>query len=300
LKKAPKIILPLILIGMIFSAPNVHAAYNVTVGSTFNYDVNASNTDITFGVNEVHEEGYTLEGQDFGIDTEVMLNVTLVIPTGLTYNISSGEYSELGQSTILDMLIFMLYMVYPIVVLEEVTLNTWNQNDMEDLHLGILMIPFVSITSTTWTEWIDIVDDINENGTLISDPYDGLELQAKYTNATDDFIVELNIRGDLSGDITSGTALATVDVGIDHKFLFAYTKTSGVMQGMKMEGDINGISNGTLLDIGYSYDTEKVGYDLPDYDLDRATWPFPGFGFWLTIGTISSLVVLVPIIRKRK
>jgi hypothetical protein len=229
-----------------------------------------------------------------------MVNVTIATPIALTYNISSGEYSETGESTILDILIFMIYMVYPIAVLEEVTLNTWNQSEMEALHLGILMIPFVSITTTTWTEWVDIVDDINENGTLVSDPYDGLEIQAKYTNATDDFIVELNIRGDLSGDITSGVALATVDVSIDHKFLFAYAKTSGVMQGMKMEGEIDGISNGTLLDIGYSYNTEQVGYDLPDYDLDRATWPFPGFGFWLAMGSITSLVVLVPIFRKRK
>ena len=192
-------------------------------------------------------------------------------------------------------------MVYPLGILEGVTLNDWNQSEMEDLHLGILMVPFLSVVSSTWSDWIDIVNEVNENGTLASETYgEGLALKAKYTNNTDDFIVEFNMRGDLSENITSVDASAIVDVSINHKLLFAYTKTSGVMLGIKMEGEISGFSDGTLLDIGYSYSTEQVGYDLPAYDLDRATWPLPGFEFWFTISTIGLIAIFIPIIKKRR
>lgn len=301
MKKALKIILPLILIGMIFSIQKVQAAYNITVGSIYDYNVNASNTDVTLGINEAHKVGFTLEGQDFGINTAVSLNVTTVLPILVLYNITVGDYSEEETAIIFDPLILLSMMVYPLGILEGVTLNDWNQSEMEDLHLGILMVPFLSVVSSTWSDWIDIVNEVNENGTLASETYgEGLALKAKYTNNTDDFIVEFNMRGDLSENITSVDASAIVDVSINHKLLFAYTKTSGVMLGIKMEGEISGFSDGTLLDIGYSYSTEQVGYDLPAYDLDRATWPLPGFEFWFTISTIGLIAIFIPIIKKRR
>ncbi|NHJ39996.1 MAG: hypothetical protein FK731_08185 [Asgard group archaeon] len=301
MKKALKIILPLLMIGMILSIQEMQAAYNISVGSIYNYNVNASSTDIKLGINEANIEGFTLDGQDFGINTEISLNVTSVLPTAVLYNISVGEYSEEASSTILDPAILLSMMFFPIEILEEVTLNEWNQSDIEDLHLGVLMVPFLSVTSTTWSDWIDIVNEINVNGTLESETFgEGLTLKAKYTNTTDNFIVEFNMRGDLSENITSIDASAIVDVSINHKYLFAYTKASGVMLGIKMEGEISGFSDGTLLEIGYSYNTEKVDYDLPEFELDRATWPFPGLGFWLTLSSIGFIAILIHITKKRK
>jgi hypothetical protein len=182
-----------------------------------------------------------------------------------------------------------------------VALDTWNQVEVEDLHLGIMMLPFLYVEATTWTDWIDVVEGIAENNTLLGDTFnEGLTVRAKYTNTTDDFLVELYYRGDFIETMSGTDVISIVDVDIEHKLLFGYTRATGVMVGMKMEGSIDGQANGTLLNCEYTYDTEKQDYNLPDYDLDKATWPLPGLEFGIVFGVISSTAIIALVTRRKK
>ncbi len=70
------------------------------------------------------------------------------------------------------------------------------------------------------------------------------------------------------------------------------------MLGIRMEGTISGTTNGTLLNIEYSYHTEKQGYNLPNYQLDKATWPLAGYTIAITFATITFIVATIVVHKK--
>ncbi|NHJ49176.1 MAG: hypothetical protein FK733_15415 [Asgard group archaeon] len=300
MKKSLKIILPLLMLGLIFSAQNIRAAYTLSPG-IYNYDINESGLVITSGVNTVDVVGFYVSGDSYPDHTPITLNVTTVGASSVEYNLTATGIPENHTTIPSDVSYLYDLMVHPFTLLGGVALNTWNQSEMEALHLGILMLPFIYVEATTWSDWIDVVDGISENNTLLGETFnEGLEVRTKYTNATDDFFVELYYRGDFAETITGTDVMSIVDVKIEHKLLFGYTKATGVMLGMKMEGSIEGLANGTTLDCTYIYNTEKLDYNLPDYDLDKATWPLPGLEIGIGLGVISSIALATIIIRRKK
>ncbi|HUT79615.1 MAG TPA: choice-of-anchor S family protein [Candidatus Bathyarchaeia archaeon] len=302
MKKAIKLILPLFLIGLIFTTQTIQGEYLVTVDSTFTYDVVASDYNVTFGVNSAEVSGYEIDGHYFDDGTQVILNVTEIDSLGITFNMSAGGYTEeFYDTTIATILEYSLLMLYPIIAIEQIAFEEWNQNDVEDNHLGVLMLPFISVNESTWNDLIQIADNIHTNGdfsyaTLVS----GITMDATYTNATDYFLFDFLLTANINETVDFMSKEAFLNTTINHKFQFAYSKDSGVMLGMRIKGSISGFSNGTIFDIDYNYHTEREGYDLPAFALGGPTWPFPGFEYLLAIGALTSIVVLIPIIRKRK
>ena len=111
------------------------------------------------------------------------------------------------------------------------------------------------------------------------------------------FIIE--IIGQLDEQYTSFTTNSLINVTIEHHYQFAFTKATGVMLGMRMEGSISGLANGTVVEIYYNYKTEQIGYDLLSYQLGGPTWPFPGFEYVLALSVVGTLAIPF-IIRRRK
>lgn len=302
MKKAVRIALPLLLIGMIIVTQNTNSTYLVTVGNTYVYDVVASSMSVTYGINSTDIQGYEIEGQYFNPGNSVTLNVTDVQPTDVTFNISAGAYSELGQSDLSDLSMLFLYMVSPIYYTQALSTMKWNATIIESLiHEEILMIPFLSVESDTWDDWIDVVNGINNNGTILGTTYsNGFAVSAAYYNITTDFVFEFMITGVIEEVYVTGTRSSILNMTIDHQYQFAYTKATGVMLGMRMEGSVSGTANGTIFNYNYDYHTEKQGYDLPSYQLGGPTWPFPGFEYLIALSVLGTLTTIMVLVRRRK
>jgi hypothetical protein len=299
LKKPLKIVLPLLLLGLIFSTQNIQAPYNVTLG-LYAYDVNDANVTLSFGVNTATVDGFAVAGQDHPSGTAITLNVTSVLADEVKYNITAGTDVE-SHTTIPGDASFLIDMIYyPINILTIITLNPWNQVAVESLFKEIIMLPFLSVNATTWTDWMHLINNMTAGTLPAGDIDDTINLRAKYVNGTSDFLVEVYYHGAFMENLTDVSVMSSIDVSLEHKYMFAYNKTTGIMYGMQMEGSIDGTANGTLISCNYVYNTEADGYDLPDFDLDKATWPFPGFRLGLAIGVLSSIVFVAVIIRKRK
>ncbi|MHA1586009.1 MAG: choice-of-anchor S family protein [Candidatus Heimdallarchaeota archaeon] len=302
MKKAVKIALPILLIGLILTTQTTKSTYQVSVGNTFVYDVIESSMSVTHGINSTDTQGFEIEGQYFNPGNSVTLNVTDVQPTDVTFNISAGAYSELRQSDLSDLSMLFLYMVSPIYYTEAISTMKWNSTIIESLiHEEILMIPFLSVVSDTWNDWIDVVTGINNNGTILGTTYaNGFAVSAAYYNTSIDFVFEFVITGVIDEVYVTGTSSSILNMTIDHQYQFAYTKATGVMLGMRMEGEVSGTANGTIIEYTYDYHTEKQGYDLPSYQLGGPTWPFPGFEYLIALGALGTLTTIMVIVRRRK
>ncbi|NHJ32833.1 MAG: hypothetical protein FK732_08215 [Asgard group archaeon] len=302
MKKAVKIALPLLLIAFIFSTQAIEGPYLVTLSEVYEYDVIESDLNVTFGTNTADLDGFEIDGQFFNPGTAVLLNISNVLADEITYYIQSGSYAEIRSTTPLDLLYMLLYMIYPIGIIHDVSVDTWNATELEEnYHLGIMMIPpFIQVETDTWEGWIETVEEINANKTIFAYTFtDALTVEAHYLNLTTDFVFELYMSGQLDEQYTSFLTTSTINVTIEHQFQFAYTKATGVMLGMRMEGTISGLANGTIVEMDYNYKTEQIGYDLPSYALGGPTWPFPGFEYLIAFSALT--VIVIPIlIRKRK
>lgn len=302
MKKAVKIALPMLLIGLILITQTTKGVYQVSIGNTYVYDVIESSMNVTFGINSTDNQGFEIDGQYFNPGNSVTLNVTDVQPTEVTYNISAGAYSEIDQSDLSDLSALFYYMIAPIFTVKIISTLQWNDTIIADtFHENILMKPFLSVEADTWDDWIDVVNGINNNGTILSETYsNGFAIEASYYNTTTDFVFEFLLTGVIDEVYVTGVKSSILNMTIDHQYQFAYTKATGVMLGMRMEGDVSGRANGTIFEYSYNYHTEQQGYDLPSYQLGGPTWPFPGFGYLIALGALGTLTTIMVLVRRRK
>ena len=300
MKKTVKFILPFLVVSLMLTSQIVKGDYEVSLGEIYVYDVNSSEQSITLGINSADSEGYNIAGNDFLPGTSVSLNITEVDPLGVDYNISAAGYSEVVTILVVDESQLLTSLIYPFLLIDYVTLASWNQATIEGYHKEILMIPFISFDNSTWENWMNMADEIHNN-TLFSETYEGtMTVDASCINTTDSFVFEFILRGDMDETVTTPGSYSVVNASLLHQFQFAYDKSSGVMQGMRMEGSVTGLANGTVLEISYNYHTELQGYNLPDLSLGGATWPFSGYEFLIAFGALSSITIAVLILVKRK
>ncbi|MCE7744680.1 MAG: hypothetical protein GPJ52_06045 [Candidatus Heimdallarchaeota archaeon] len=302
MKKAVKIALPILLIGLILTTQTTKSTYQVSVGNTFVYDVIESSMSVTHGINSTDNIGFEIDGQYFNPGNSVTLNVTDVQPAVVDYNMSAGAYTEEKYVSSTDNWTLNNYMVSPIQYAKTISTYTWNSTIIADVfHRNVLMIPFLFVEVNTWASWIDVVNGINNNGTILTQTYsNGYTIQAAYYNTTTDFVFEFLLTGVVDEVHVTGPLSSILNLTVDHQYQFAYTKATGVMLGMRMEGSVSGTANGTILEYTYDYHTEKQGYDLPSYQLGGPTWPFPGFVYLITLGALGTLTTIMVLVRRRK
>ncbi|MCF2144160.1 MAG: hypothetical protein K9W42_10700 [Candidatus Heimdallarchaeota archaeon] len=299
MKKSWKILLPVLTLGLLIGAKAVSADYTVKVGDIFYYDIIRSEQSISIGINSVSNDTFRLGGHYFPEGTTVTLNITEVDPLGVDYNMSADGYSTVKVILETDKTKLETYVLRPLTLLEEVCLTSWNQTTFNKKHLGALLLPFLKPDNATWETWKDYAYEIYNNGIFLTETFHGdLTVDATYTNTSDVFLFEFIMRGQLSDTLSASGVQAVVDVTITHKYQFAYEPATGIMLGIRMEGSISGTTNGTLLNIEYSYHTEKQGYNLPNYQLDKATWPLAGYTMGVAFVTITFIVATIVVLKK--
>ncbi|NHJ87339.1 MAG: hypothetical protein FK734_17880 [Asgard group archaeon] len=302
MKKAIKILLPLMIIGLLVTANSGLAeTYGVAIGNTYTYDVVASNVAITVGTESASASGYTLGSTHFDEGTSVTVNVTAVGTTDVDYDIISGAASESEVSSTLSLAFTTIFygVLFPLLFGIATTIEFNTTEASEDP--GILMIPFVSNETDTFDSYIDMANDIQAGPTTTGTELGNLVMNATYTDEPDEFFFEFYMGGNYIYNDTIGTDYIYSDMDIEHHYQFAYQKTTGVMLGIRVESEITGTNNGTAVDINVLQHTELDGYNLPNYAFHGGpTWPFPGFEVVIAITAIGSVALAAVLIRKRK
>jgi len=295
LKKTIKIVLPLLIVGLLLSVQFAQATYGVSVGDEFIYDCVSSELNVTLGTNSGGGTGYTVDGQHFAEGTSVTVNVTS-ISSSVYYDIIAGGYTEADSCSSFGFLLGAIFMiVWPMLIMTSYyDPADWNQTEADEAP-GMLLAPFIDNDTSLFDSFKDLADDVQSGSVVSTDTMGDVILNATYTDTATEFYFESYLGGTMNMN-DSGTII----VGdVEHHFQFAFTKATGVMLGMRIEGNIDGTSNGTILQMDYDMHTEQDGYNLPGYSFGGGwTWPFPAFGIIATFGALGTIAVLV--VRRRK
>ncbi|MEA2069791.1 MAG: choice-of-anchor S family protein [Asgard group archaeon] len=177
--------------------------------------------------------------------------------------------------------------------------------DLDDLKRGFTGIdyPIVSTDNTTW-EFYDNYDNpyylglveklFTENATVF--------LQAKYSNneSIDTAFYEWHSNGTYT-DTSKNTSIDFV-----HKFLIAYQYSTGLLLGLRLDMDIEGIREGEDIIIILQSEVLQPGFNLDDFTLptehvgldELLTGLFPGFSLFITSFTIGTLIILYKVKKK--
>jgi hypothetical protein len=240
-------------------------AYNVELNDGFDFEIlkceNTFYLDDAYG----YGQGFEIDGQHFDQGTTVNFNITGFPLFSVQYNISSGGYSEISSNNLFgDLIDHYVYLLYP-----QTFLNVYyNTSDWEDMDLvgdpGYEFIPFINNASFTWDSMVNLVVDANNQSYLSSWETALMSTNGTYTNTTSEFYLEFYLHGPLRQNVTDSGHIFLMELDVEHHYQFAYNKTDNSMLGFRLMGELDGDSNGTIMEISYDYHTELVGYDLPD------------------------------------
>ncbi|NHJ49175.1 MAG: hypothetical protein FK733_15410 [Asgard group archaeon] len=257
---------------------SAQGAVIVEVNEAYNFDVLKAMKSISIGENSANAVGFEIDGQHFGQGTSVNLNITnLGFLSSVSYNISTGGYSEINSINTLGFYFSILLQVYePFSIINDYSnVSEWDQAAADE-DPGILIYPFLNNDTSTWNYLLGYVDDAI-NGTLL-DSYPGtddVETNGSFTNTTTFFMCEIYYEGIYHHNVTEGSELILVHSNVKHNLQMAFNKTNGVMLGIRVKGTLSGVANETAIFIQYEQHTELEGYNLPNFEFGVDITPTP-------------------------
>jgi len=285
------------IIGLFLCPTFVQADYQVTVGQIFTYTVNdcymsmvlGSDSDSTTSFNiglATAPEGtsFTIEVTDVVADFEVFANITI---DSTVYPL---HYLLLLQDLYATKLFY-------IVELGVVYNGPWPTQGL--LHGAPLPAHHIfdvanDTTMDFFRSWADstyitsVLPTTNYAITTVDGHFD-----ESSTIAVFDWIIDGSI------DSPSGETYPFDVVGYE-LFKCAFYKSTGVMQGYRIDLEYKGTNDGRNWEVIFQQEVTIDGYTLPDFYFSNPGGPLPGFGWFISIFAFSSIVITSVILRKKK
>jgi len=280
-------ILSIGLIGLILtsSIAPVRGAYGVDVGDTFTYTINKASGDFNYKTNATtvtsSTSGYALGDDVVTVGSKLLVNVTAVTIASVTFNISSGSVSIEESTTAFSLFGLLGVMILPILVLSD---------DIEfEATDGISFGQWMFFLPSD-TDWDDFIEDWNVSEDLFNDTSSG-ELKVTAGSVLENSDRDIRFWLSMVGTYINDTE--EIDLTADHRVMFAYDTSSGVLLGYRISTDVTGTFEGTSTTFKLNLEVIRDQYSLPG---------FPGLstsGFELFL-ILTSLFLLLPIYRRKR
>jgi len=282
MNKTLKVILPLAFIAFLLSTTMVRADYNVTVGNTFDYDVVASNWNISSGSDSSTGTGFSFLEVNRAVGSTFTVEVlTVDTNLGVDWEMTLGAATDTGNNNPFDALGIALSLFLPIIL--SMGTISWNQTAVDlgpginelfflDTEIGEL---FFQLTNETFVE-------------SLSDPnYVFNNVFGTFENSTNVAVFVWHF--DMT--MTSGTT----NLGGTFVWQIAYDQTTGQLKGYYMDMDYSGSFAGIPITYQFEQKVEEVGYNLPGVG-----GFIPGFEWFIAVPALALLGGVAVIIKKRK
>ncbi|NHK33066.1 MAG: hypothetical protein FK730_17085, partial [Asgard group archaeon] len=261
MRQVIKISLTLLICSLILSPLIVSGNYQVTIGQTFNYDVNNAQYEVTKGIYSASGNGFQIDGHQFPNETSILIEVTAVDPPNdVDFDISSDGYVESWFSSPFgDALGVALTALLPILLYDSLGNMVFNDiNDTVSQGTDLLMPVFWDVS------YFDFFEDLASESTLSdlsTDPdYQDLNFYAEYEEVGNEMIFDWYFIGPMLV-----TTTYTLDFDVEHQVKMVYDLSTGVLQGMRMISTTTGTHSGQNLDYYMDFYIELQGYDLDDF-----------------------------------
>ena len=288
------------------------AAFQVAVGQEFNYDVLLCEQDLELGLNNKKLQGFLIDGVHFDQGTSVKTTVTTVSSTNVDFLLASGSVSETVANSMLGASLVNIFSSLHFIFLIPAycNFNDWPTILTEsEGNLGIY--PFIDTDTSTWDDYVELADDFSNDLICTEPEFARLNSEGITINSDTEFYLEVFVEGTFNDFVEDGEETFHVIAEIIHHWQFIYNKDNGVLKGQRLQGIIDGTTNGSKLVVEYNRQVEIQGYNLPDYTFTSddesfatITVPFIGtfkVGITLPITLfISTLTISYFIFKKKK
>ncbi len=291
--KKMKLLIPIFILFLILNTAFVQSDYQVTIGETFTYKVNTSNWSIKLGGNSSSVSKYRIVLDSYDEGTSFTVEVTDVIPdSSVSWNLTAGStllpyYND--DSDLFQLGGLLLHIVEHALVYA----STWSQ-EAADLGPTVHFYFFWSTSHAFWdifrfyansSYWSPIAADPRHTFTQIDGNFDESGAAMIF-----DWIVD--------GTLNYTTPYSFLLEGYE-RFKIAFDKTTGVMQGYRLELDYDGVIEGQNFEMKLNQEVTINGYTLPAFYYDKPAG-LPGFQWYLPFAAFGSIIVISIIVRRRR
>ena len=298
MNKTLKIFLPLVFVSVLLGATITQAAYGVTIGEIFIYDVEAASWDMAVDTSSSSGTGFNFLDVKRAVGTQLEVEVTAVSTSSVDWDMTIGEETDSGSSSSFDTLGITLLALFPLLLINAGTI-TWNQAEM-DLGLEIISFFFAELESFGELFYTLIVEDIATY--YYTDPnYTFDNIGGTFDDDTNIAVFEwhLDLTYTNDSEIFAGNFV----------WQYAYDQTDGYMKGNYINMDYSGTINGISISYKFEQRVEEEGYNLPDVVTIETTIStttstnastIPGFEWFIAIPIVTLLGGITIVKRKHK
>ncbi len=288
MKKGIQILLPMVVMAILFGATMTQAAYGVSVGNIFTYDVVESNWDVTVGPDSSSGTGWNFLDVLRTVGSQFDVEVTAVDASGVDWEIQLGIDMDVGSNSAFDGLGLLILLVLPLLFTDDspLTLDTGEA----DLGPGLTELFFVDVEtfSDVFYEMAntDIETDLSDEDPAINiDQAGGI-----FDNDTSIAVFEWHL------DYTYVNASIDSNLSGTYVWQYAFDKSDGHMKGYYHMIDYSGTLAGVDFNYNLEQKVEEAGYNLPNV----AAGILPGFEWFIVIPVVAILGGITIIKKKRK
>lgn len=291
--KKIKILIPITVIVLILSTTVVQGDYQVSIGETFTYNVNTSNWSIKLGGNSSSVSKCLIVLYSYDEGTSFTVEVTDVVPDiSVSWNLTVGSFVFAYQNDDTDL--FQLGSLLLHIVGQAVVYATiWSQETVDlgpSVHYDFFFNTAHAILDhfrfyANSSYWSPIAADPRHTFTQIDGNFDESGAVAIF-----DWIVD--------GTLNYTSPYNFLLDGYE-RFKIAFDKTTGVMQGYRLELDYDGVIEGQNFEMKLNQEVTINGYTLPTFYYDKPAG-LPGFEWYLSITAFSAILIVSVILKKKR
>lgn len=211
----------------------------------------------------------------------------------------TGNYTinQLTRTYVYSFNIFQLLVPKFLEKTYDLTYSVYKSWEIQSFNRGFYfeLYPYVYPHYTTW-QFFDNLRDSLEN-TYDQYKTQGYEVDyAFHTNSDENYYsFESWTGGEINGeygDISANPYHIPANVSYDNLFKIVINKHTGIVSGFRMKGRVNGLLNGTKVDVQLDYQYTKSGSSMRNFVIGPSFTVAPFF--WRNVG-ISTIIILTVI-----
>lgn len=288
-----KFFVSLMMIGLFLCKAFVQSDYQVSIGETFTYTVNNSYWNIKLGSNSSIVSKFELGSDSYPIGTSFEVEVTNVTYEEVCWNLTTGT-------------------------------NVYSSNndpgDLGKIHGFLFYLrSYAFIFATGWYQ--DVVDRGPRISTLFflnTDEYPIFDFFRNHVDSsylTSEYTWTNNVFRQIEGHFDESGALAIFDWVLDgsfeytspssvhvdgsERFKIAFDKTTGVLQGYRIELNCTGVVENQNYEMNMNQEVCRESYNLPEFHFKKPDRLIPGFEWYIPLIVFVAVTITATIHRKR-
>jgi hypothetical protein len=287
----------MIIFGVFLTLPLIsQGAYQVSVDDTFTYTIAEAEADFNMDDTDFSRDFLSYEDVLYSEGEEMEVKVTNVASNSIGYTITID--GNIGSREFLTSTIASRFTSHYIMITDAANDLAFN-TVISYVYLygqfltNVLVTPFLPTDQSTWNILDEVPENYQEATSSALDP--SIFEFSMYENKTEDtanISYEWGIKGERK-------ETGENEYNYENQVRFVYSKSTGVMQGLRLKGGLVGFVDSLYISINMSYVFELQGYTMPDFVITEYSILTVGLE-WLILPVVIHFGFIIVLRNRRK